>query len=110
MFISCPSLQDVLNGADRTIIEVDGVNHVPYTVDQIEIFAGKSSSRGVSLNTSNPIILSRTALFFRCKSLWPAMLVDDVISPPASLQRTNRLTTIVGPAYFPGVTPSFLVS
>ncbi len=24
----------------RTIIEVDGVNHVPYTVDEIQIFAG----------------------------------------------------------------------
>ncbi len=27
----------------RTIIEVDGVNHVPYTVDEIQIFAGSFS-------------------------------------------------------------------
>ncbi|KAG7444604.1 uncharacterized protein BT62DRAFT_898977, partial [Guyanagaster necrorhizus] len=42
---------------------MDGVNHMPYTVDRIEIFAGKSSSRKFYLNASSPILLSRTALF-----------------------------------------------
>ncbi|KAK0218569.1 laccase lcc5 [Armillaria nabsnona] len=33
-----------IQGHNMTIIEVDGVNHVPYTVDQIEIFAGQRYS------------------------------------------------------------------
>lgn len=43
MFVTSPEFIGNVNDSlpTRTIIEVDGVNHQPYTVDQIQIFAGK---------------------------------------------------------------------
>jgi iron transport multicopper oxidase len=40
--ISCdPNFMFSIDGHNMTIIEVDGQNHQPHTVDQIQIFAGK---------------------------------------------------------------------
>ncbi|KAF8155412.1 laccase 17 [Crassisporium funariophilum] len=42
-----------IEGHTLTVIEVDGVNHVPYTVDGFEIFAGQRYS--VVLNANKPV-------------------------------------------------------
>ena len=33
-----------IDGHNMTVIEVDGINHKPYTVDSIQIFAGQRYS------------------------------------------------------------------
>ncbi len=50
----------------RTIIEVDGVNHVPYTVDEIQIYAGMPIFIAPPIHT-RIYRKCRPAVLFRCK-------------------------------------------
>ncbi|KAJ7046141.1 laccase 2 precursor [Mycena alexandri] len=52
--ISCdPNFNFTIDGHQMTIIEVDGVNHQPLTVDSIQIFAGQRYS--FVLNANQPV-------------------------------------------------------
>ena len=54
--VSCdPNFLFSIDGHDMTVIEVDGVNSQPLTVDQIQIFAAQRYSFVVCVIRSQPL-------------------------------------------------------
>lgn len=64
--LSCdPNFTFSIDGHSMTIIEVDGVNHQPKTVNQIQIFAGATQPNRPLTNSYSWYILRRPALLVR---------------------------------------------